>query len=166
MIWRDYAAGIWSVITGVTAFLGGLFMAHRRREQVKVDKADDAMVARDAQIAELQRQLGLLTQSVVPISAAFQAILIKQLTHFHTPDIDELLGKIGPPVLLTADEEKKLTRALKLRAADLDDTITEDERGAAVMLPYIIQRVRREAAIPLDLANVDAVVVAVPKSYE
>lgn len=48
----------------------------------------------------------------------------------------------------------------------MNDKIDDDERGAAIILPYIIQRVRREAAQPLDLEKTDVVVVAVPKAYE
>jgi hypothetical protein len=165
--WGTYLiSGVWSVISGIGAFLAGLFMAHRRRMQAGMDKAVDADSERDKQIAELQRQLSLLTQSVTPISAAFQAILIKQLTHFHTPELDALLTKIGPPVTLTQQEEKQLAKELESRAADLDDSISEDERGAAVMLPFLIKRVRRETEMPLDIKNADALVVSVPKSYE
>ncbi len=158
--------GIFAVVTGVISFVGALFWAHRKQKQDRAVTVDVATAARDARISELENKLSLLTQSVMPISAAFQAILIKQLTHFHLPEIDALLAKVGPPVSLTSAEEHQLADALQQRAKDMNDKIDDDERGAAIILPYIIQRVRREAAQPLDLEKTDVVVVAVPKAYE
>lgn len=85
--------GIFAVVTGVISFVGALFWAHRKQKQDRAVTVDVATAARDARISELENKLSLLTQSVMPISAAFQAILIKQLTHFHLPEIDALLAK-------------------------------------------------------------------------
>jgi hypothetical protein len=160
----DYVGeGVFAVVTAITSFFGALFWARRKHIAAIVDEKAAASAARDARLVDLERQVGLLTQTVQPLSAAFQAILVKQLSHFHTPHIDLLLSKLGPPVLLTAAEEIELAKELQQRALDLVAEISAGEREAAMMLPYVIQRVRREAVqkVPLDV-----VLVAVPRSYE
>jgi hypothetical protein len=114
-------------------------------------------------LAELERQQAVLSQAVIPISAAFQSILIKQLTHFHTPVLDELLKKLGPPITLTEAEEHELQAALEERTRDMGDEISDSERDAARMLPMVMKRVRTAADTedPVDLR-----VVSVPKNHE
>lgn len=109
----------------------------------------EAMEQRDKRITELERQLSLVSQSVVPISTAFQAILIKELTHFHTPVMDRLMEKLGPPNLLSAEEEVALIAALEQRTKDMGSEISDSERDAASMLPLVIKRARKEASMPL-----------------
>jgi hypothetical protein len=98
-------------------------------------------------VAELEVQLSLVRQAVVPISAAFQAVLIKELTHFHTPVMDKLMEKLGPPFTLTEAEEKELIAALAVRAKDMGDKMSQSERNAATMLPFIMQRVRVQTQV-------------------
>ena len=92
-------------------------------------------------VFELERQLSLVNQAVVPISAAFQAILIKELTHYHTPEMDELMLKLGPPIVLTIEESKRLTILLEERTQDMNSIISDSERDAAHMLPMVMKRV-------------------------
>lgn len=96
-------------------------------------------------ITELEKQSSLLSQTVLPMSTAFQTILIKELTHYHTPVMDALMKKVGPPYSLNDDEEERLIVALKERTEDLDDRISESERDAATMLPMLMKRVKAEA---------------------
>jgi len=101
-----------------------------------------------ARVAEMEAKFAVLAQAVVPISTAFQAILIKELTHFHTPRMDELLGKVGPPSILTPSEEQELADALRAREIEVDDRISDAERDAAHILPIIIKRAKAEALTP------------------
>jgi hypothetical protein len=94
----------------------------------------------------LDKQLALMGQTVAPISTAFQSVLVKELTHFHTPVLDALLVKIGPPSTLTPDEEVEMAKLLKQRTVDMGDQITEQEREAAEILPLIIKRAKAEQA--------------------
>lgn len=112
-----------------------------------------------ARVAELELRTSLVQQAVLPISAAFQAILIKELTHFHTPVMDELLAKLGPPVTLSAAEEKELLTALREREVEVDDAISDSERDAARMLPMVMKRVRIETELS---DNVALQIVSVP----
>ena len=116
-------------------------------------------------VFDLEKQLVAVHQVVQPISTAFQAILIKELTHYHTPVMDELLEKIGPPNRLTPEEEEKLFVLLKERTADLDGRIDEAERDAAVMLPMVMKRAKTEAH-ELKNAPVDLKIVAVKPAGE
>ena len=99
-----------------------------------------------ARVDVIEQQLSLVTQSVIPISQAFQQVLIAELTHFHEPRTDLLLAKLGPPFTLSDDEEEELLTALKEREKDMGDQITPSERDAARMLPLVIKRVKMEVA--------------------
>src|ERR1700674_2615584 len=145
--------GAAAVLGVVLTFLGTLFWSRKRAQALAAEASVATITEREKRIVELERQVALLGLTVQPLSAAFQAILVKQLSHFHTPHIDLLLSKLGPPVLLTQSEEVELAKELAQRAVDVASEITDDERGAALMLPYVIQRVRREAVqqVPLDV---------------
>jgi hypothetical protein len=107
-----------------------------------------AEAERDKRIVELEKQIALISASVIPISTAFQAILIKELTHMHTPRLDELLTKVGPPSTMTTGEEEEFYRLLREKVEDLDGLIPEAERDAATMLPLVMKRAKIEAAEP------------------
>lgn len=150
------------LLSASVAFLGTKYWSRKKQEQDLADKrlaSDEKMRER---ITELERQLAVIGSTVEPISTAFQALLIKQLTHFHTPELDALLVKLGPPYTLTADEELRLATLLEQRTRDMGEQIDDSERDAAKMLPMIIKRVRAESA----LAALDLKVVAVPQDQE
>lgn len=124
-----------AIFTALFGFLSAAFwwqVSERRR-----------LVAR---VSELEVKVGLVTQAVVPISTAFQAVLIKTLTHFHTPVVDALLAKLGPPYALTDEEAEQLRLALLDRERDMGDRITDEERDAAHILPAVIKRAKADAA--------------------
>jgi hypothetical protein len=121
------------VITAALSFAGAVYWARRTERGKQIDR-----------IVELERKLSDMSQMVQPLSAAFQAVLIKQLTHFHTPVLDKLMQGIGPPLTLTPAEEQQLIEELKKRTQDMDAEISESEREAAIMLPLVIKRVRLE----------------------
>lgn len=121
--------------------------AARLREMVEQAKkvADYERRETDRRVAELEQQLSAVKQSVVPISAAFQAILIKELTHYHTPRMDELMERIGPPSTLSPAEEQELFTLLVQRTQDLNGRISDSEREAAEILPAVMRRAKVEA---------------------
>lgn len=92
-------------------------------------------------IVALERRIALLNQQTIPISAAFQAILVQDLTHFHTPEMDALMVKLGPPFILTRVETDRLIALLSERERDLGPEVPQSERDAAHMLPLVIRRV-------------------------
>jgi hypothetical protein len=118
-------------------------IAAEARQKIIADQVitDAAMKAR---LAELKLQLNLVRQAVIPISAAFQAVLIKELTHYHTPQTDALLAKLSAKTLTIA-EEKELIRALARRTKDMGPKISDSERDAATILPFVMKRVRTQA---------------------
>jgi hypothetical protein len=95
-------------------------------------------------VLETERRIVELSQSVTPISAAFQAVLIGQLARCRTPEMDALMRRAGPPNLLTPEEEERLETLLADVARDPDASIRDCEREAAHILPTVIKRARRE----------------------
>jgi hypothetical protein len=130
---------------GITGFvlstaIGGLVVWFWRSVDARKKLAE--------RVDELEKQIGIVNAQVIPISTAFQAILVKQLTHYHTPKMDALLAKLGgpgEPTTITNSEEAELLVELKKRTRDMGPEISDDERDAAEMLPVIIRRVKREA---------------------
>jgi hypothetical protein len=103
-----------------------------------------ALAVANARIVVLEKQSALLHSQVIPISAAFQAILIQELTHFHTPEMDELMRKLGPPITITEDEMARLVTLLEERERDLGEDVPQEERDAAHMLPMVMKRVHTD----------------------
>jgi len=100
-----------------------------------------------ARLIKIETSLAVIDQKVMPISTALQTILVKELTHFHTPRMDSLLARIGPPSQLTDAEEEELTMALFERTQDMGDLISDSERDAAFILPAIMRRAKIECAL-------------------
>jgi hypothetical protein len=105
-------------------------------------------------ISQIELQSHVLAQAMIPVSAAFQAILIKELTHMHTPEMDALLVKLGPPFELTEDEADRLSILLERRTRDIGAEISASERDAAAMLPALIRRVRTESDQMKDIPQI------------
>src|SRR4029077_854944 len=116
-------------------------MAERNAETIAIGHAKLL-----TEVAELKEKLSLVTAQVVPFSTAFQQILVAQLTHAHTPELDALMAKIGPPITLTEVEEARMYRLLTERQADMEAEISQEEREAALILPYVMRRARAEQA--------------------
>lgn len=153
-----------TIFTAILSFVAALYWANRNAKKESVARVAAAESALKLRVLALETQLAVVNQSIQPISVAFQAILIKQLTHYHTPKLDALLKKLGPPLCLTADEEVEIGRLLHERTRDMHDEIDQSERDAATMLPFVMARVRHELTEPP--ADIDLVVVKMPKSYE
>lgn len=136
---------IGSLLAAGLAFLASWFWWGRNQA---ITKARDIAVGHEKlmdRVRELEVLLAQVNTSILPINAAFQAILIKELTHFHTPRMDELMRKLGPPYSLTEEEERELAAALLERERDLNGGIPESERDAAHILPIVMKRVKAEA---------------------
>lgn len=136
------------LLSSAVSFLVAWFMwKSARRDAANIKEADRISIQHDkldARVLELEKQLSAVGQAVLPISTAFQAILIKELTHFHTPEMDSLMTKIGPPSRLTLTEEHNLALLLAQRAEDMAAQIPDSERDAALMLPLVIKRAKAE----------------------
>lgn len=115
--------------------------AQKKAEALEAEK--EKLLTR---VADLERQHAIIGQAILPINALVQAALIKELTHFHEPETDALLEKLGPPSRLTDDELADLEERLIIRESVIDSQISASERDAARMLPMVIRRVKAEEA--------------------
>lgn len=136
--------GLFGILFG--SFVGFFITHHWRtldkrnkKEQVIEDEKTELLL----RVVALEKQLEVLSHAVTPISTAFQAILINELTHLSCPETDALLEKIGPPNILTVAEKMLLFEMLEKRAMDIK-FVGQSERDAAVMLPYVMRRVEIE----------------------
>ena len=93
---------------------------------------------------EITRRLTELEDTVklvLPISVMFRASLVKTLTHDYAPEMDFLLAKMVSEERLSSAERSRLYVLLQERAVEAP---TEDERGAARMMPDAIERADRD----------------------
>jgi hypothetical protein len=140
-------------LSACLGFLAQRYFAGRKETREDTQKVAEEHKTTVARIAELETKLALVNAAVVPISTAFQAILIKELTHFHTPEMDALMVRVGPPTTLTPEEEARLAVMLKERMDDMGPDISDSERGAAMILPEVMKRARAEQQV---LSTVEA----------
>ncbi len=105
----------------------------------------------NARLLRIETSLAVIDEKVLPISTALQAILVKELTHYHTPVMDELMTRIGPPSTLSEAEELQLTQALLERTLDMGQLISPSERDAAFILPAIMRRAKVECQMMQDV---------------
>jgi len=145
----------------ILGFIASWFWYNRSARAKLKDKKELKDKEVMGRIVELEKQLSTLKATVVPISSIYQAILVKELTHFHTPKMDDLLVKLGPPNILTDDEVDELAIALKERAEDMGSKISASERDAAIILPYVVKRANTEIAALAHGGNVNAAFVVV-----
>lgn len=131
---------------GLLVLCGGqaVIWYHQLRETRRMRLAHEVLVT---EVLDLRAHTVRLGESV-PLNVALQSILRQELTHFHTPTIDRLLAKLGPPFLLTASEEHALLAAMKQREQDMGDQMSDSEREAAQLLPLIMRRIKRDQATP------------------
>lgn len=125
----------------LSAALGVVVTAFWKAREATAAKAKalaDENAKLTARVTEVESKLRLVDQAVVPISEAFKAILIKELTHFHTPEMDKLMAKDR----LTPEEEARLAVLLKERSENMGDDIPQSERDAAAILPAVIRRAK------------------------
>ena len=106
-------------------------------------KERDALAAR---VTELEAKERLAAAAFIPIASAFQAILIRNLTHAHTGELDALLVKVGEHTLLL-EEEPRLLELLEQRIKVRDKRISKEEREDAMIFPIVMRRAREERAL-------------------
>jgi mevalonate pyrophosphate decarboxylase len=135
------------VLSTALAFVSALYFSSRRHTEEKLKSSLDEREKMRERLTDLESKLAVVNAAVVPISTAFQAILIKELTHFHSVEMDALLLKIGPPNILTTEEHTRLIVMLSERMKDLGDEISLSEKDAAYMLPMVMKRSEAEQAI-------------------
>jgi hypothetical protein len=150
------------VIGAALSFAAAWFWFRKNAAVAEARRISEEHAKLVTRVADMERQMGQVGQAILPISAAFQAILIKELTHFHTPVMDALLVKLGPPVTLTADEEVALQQALETRVEEMNGALNEAERDAAIMLPMVMRRVRAENEALANAPSELRVVAVVP----
>ena len=106
---------------------------HRRRSDQAV------LVAMQEQISALVAAHGL------PINLAYKEMLARELTHAHTPELDALLARAGPPSDLSAEEFERMSVMLVERYESIDDDqISPKEKKAALIYPIVLQRANEE----------------------
>lgn len=132
-----YLISIFSaVFAALLSFKAASYWFNRNRDTTAAKAISDRLAA-------LESKALIAEQTIMPISSAFQAILVKQLTHYHTPELDALLAKLDPYTLTDA-EERRFYHLLEERTRDMGSEIDASERNAAKMLPYVIKRVKEE----------------------
>lgn len=122
---------------GLTFVLGRL--------STKINKKDDDNQDKENRIIELEQKLAVLSAEAAPIHAAFLAMSIAKLTHFHTPVADEILQKIVFPFNQTEEEIEELRIILEERMADPSIEINGAEKIHAKILPDLIRLAHLEA---------------------
>jgi len=128
----------------------------------EIETANDALLARTA---ALEEQLRRINDVVSPIYSVMQTLLVKELTHDHAPEMDELMRllELEPPDL-TPQADARLHRLLAQRA--VDETAPEHERDSAILMPIILKRARIEAAEKSEADRIlhekEVVMVSVP----
>jgi len=125
----------------------------------RIAQGHDELVAR---VEANTLMLASMQASVQPISEAYKAMLIKGLTHFHTPEMDALMVKLGPPSTITPEEMARLMVLLKERETVVDAEISDSERDAAHILPVIIKRCIEEQSSAV--SDTKLVTVPVPEA--
>jgi hypothetical protein len=130
----------------VLSFLASWFWFQKTEAVKKADVLARAHGELLARVAELEIKERLASAAWLPITSAFQATLIKSLTHEHTGEVDALLVKVGESTLTGRDEER-LLHLLDERTRDTDHRISEAEREDAAIFPIVMKRARREEIV-------------------
>src|SRR4249920_839391 len=134
------------LIGAVATFAMAWFWHLKTRAEVKAAAfmAEHSRVLE--RLAELETKERLAGQVMSPIVTAFQALLVKQLTHDHAPEMDKLMVQVGPPDVLTDEERDRLMVLLARRARDMSMEISPNERDAAMILPIVMKMAAEEQA--------------------
>jgi hypothetical protein len=158
------------VMGAAFALATGLYLAKRTADRDHAEELAREHLATNARVAEIELKLALVNQQMVPIATAMTAMFVKELTHFHTPELDALMVKVGPPNTLTAAEVDRMSVLLEERARDMGPLITASERDAAIMLLPMIRRSQAELKVLKGAEDVKlalmtvAAIIAVPSA--
>lgn len=128
----------------VLAFVGTWFWWSKNQALERGRVADIEHQRVLDRLAELEVNMKLNAQTITPIVTAFQAILVKQLTHPDKHEMDALLVKVGPPHILTPEESARLATMLQERSVDYGNEITLSDRESAIILPIVMKMAHEE----------------------
>ena len=124
------------LLGGVIACILAVAVAMSMRRQARTEAGEERMT-------KLENRFVALEDRVTPVSLAFRQELIAELTHNHTPELDDLLARIDD---LTEEEDLRLADLINDRIIEFDDPIiTESERDAASMVLMVNKRVKMKA---------------------
>ena len=151
-----------TVLSAVLSFIMAWFFFSRKSKIAEANLRAAAVIATDKRVNELEQKLAALTSAVTPLSAAMKAVFIKELTHFHTPELDELLVRVADDTI-TEKEEPRLFELLYRRATELDGAIPESERDVAIMFPMMRKRVKAEKLLTATEIQVVSMPAAPPE---
>jgi hypothetical protein len=145
----------------VVGFFGTRYWRKRDRMQKMIDRRAASSALTLDKVLELESQLAQLKLTVTPITDAMQQLLIKKLTHFHTPILDALMQRALSGII-TPEENAKMERLLVEREKELDTEVNEYERICARILPDVIRLVILSHDEETDPAALQLLVVSVP----
>jgi hypothetical protein len=127
-----------AVLGGLLAFVSTWFWVWRAAAAKKSDARDAERDEMTKRLIELETKERIASQAISPLVTAFQSLLIQKLTHAHKPELDALMVKIGPPDILTDQERGRMLLMLEERYQEPDESIGQDERNAAKILPLVM----------------------------
>ena len=137
-------SGLVLALIGIAATLYSLY---RREKNIKAEATAVKTERLMQRITDLEKQQVGMTASLQPISEAYKAMLIKELTHDHAPELDSLMAEIGPPSTLTREKRDRMDHLLEQRWRIADPLVDERERDAAQMLLLVVKRAAWEAEL-------------------
>lgn len=130
----------------VLAFLSAWFWFQRGQAIKERDEKTTEHRLLMGRVNELETKERLAAAAWVPIASAFQAALIKSLTHAHTGELDDLLLKVAEGGLLPSEEPRMLV-LLDERTRDMDHRFSEGEKDGASIFPVVMKMAKAERAL-------------------
>jgi hypothetical protein len=134
-------------IGGLVSASVALYLYNKKQQNEKEKDIAQDHERLERRVVELEKALALVSQTVLPISTVYQAMLVRELTHAHTPVVDALLAKVGIPGALSEQDMLELQKALERRYSEVDPQIGDDERDAARIFPIIMKRAKVEQMV-------------------
>ena len=151
-----------AVLGASLLLLGAAYWKLQSKKELAKAALETTAISIQDQLNSLKGQMLILGQAVQPLTAAMAAVLVKSLTHFHHPEVDALLAKVGPPSTLTRAEETALAKAMEARMQDGDITLLE--RNSARLILLFVERSRLEDNGSIE--GMDLALVGVPRPHE
>jgi hypothetical protein len=104
---------------------------------------------RDASIrdrANLQQQISVMAESMMPVKEALREIIVKGLTHKIYPEMDLLLAKLEKGEL-TAKEEDEFHKGIKDRIENPGESTSQAEVDMAIILLPLLRLIETERVL-------------------
>lgn len=125
-----------------------------------LERAKEDVEKEKEKVVELQREVAIMKAAAIPITAAFQAMLVSGLRHHHAPALDEVLDKMTAGERLTPKDLKIREEGLAKRQND--PNADEAERIKAKILPDIERLAELEKEEGLTDPIIETVLVSKP----